>query len=71
MGSETYAGSSDTCATITGQDNTAKFCFNSDGVVAYESIGSGITLTLTGYTTAVPDADFALPAVATALPPAP
>lgn len=69
MGNGTYGGTSGTCATITGQGNTVnvKYCFNSDGVVSYESAG-GSTLTLTSYTTSVSSSDFTLPAPVTSLP---
>ncbi|HLI55794.1 MAG TPA: hypothetical protein VKY26_02055, partial [Actinomycetota bacterium] len=50
MGSQTHGGASDTCATIAGQGHSVVYCFNSDGVVAYEST-TGSTLTLTSYTT--------------------
>jgi hypothetical protein len=68
MSSGSYGGGSDTCATITGQGNTLEYCFNSDGVVAYESVSGGVNLTLTSYTTSVPDSDFALPASPMAIP---
>ncbi|MGH2718590.1 MAG: hypothetical protein ACRDJU_08430 [Actinomycetota bacterium] len=64
MGTQSHSGSQDTCATVqgnTGKKTTTVYCFNAAGVVAYESTASA-TLTLTGYSTDVPDSDFDLPA---------
>lgn len=58
---ETFAGASSDCATITSASVTGKYCVTKSGVLAYSGTGTA-NFQLTSYSTSVSDSDFALPA---------
>jgi len=60
---QTIAGMASTCATVN-SGQTGTFCVTNQGVLASVSASNG-SITLTGFTTAVPASDFAPPAGAT------
>jgi hypothetical protein len=61
---QSFAGQSATCATVTASGSNAKYCVTDQGVLAYEGSNSG-SFTLTSYSSSAPASDFALPAGAT------
>jgi hypothetical protein len=62
--SETYAGQATTCANLSGQGNSVKYCVTNQGVLAYVSSNGG-SFALTSYSSSPPASDFSLPAGAT------
>lgn len=61
---ESFAGQSSNCVTITSAANTGKYCVTKDGILAYSG-SAGSSFELTDYSKDVPDSEFALPAGAT------
>ena len=56
--SETIAGQSSTCVSLSAAGQSAKYCVTDSGILASEST-TGVSFTLTSYTTSVPASDFA------------
>ena len=55
---ETIAGQSSTCVSVTAGGQNAKYCVTDSGILASEST-TGASFTLTSYSTTVPASDFA------------
>lgn len=58
---ESFAGVSADCATVSSSSVTGKYCVTKSGVLAYSGTSS-VSFELTSYSTSVSDSDFTLPA---------